>query len=264
LPLLCHRCSTHWLRYCLFHPPPLLEAERLGGDPNVIQGDVDTGDGERDEDHEEDRDEEILKRPLLSEGIVAAATEGLVVAAIPAAAYLSAYLYEVGFAWRFRIPLTFIKVSLTTVLAAASALLYAAGLSFALVTLLLIQEGVSLAEIRTRIVSVTSLSQLTTRRVFLSAVLLIIYLLTVYGYGYLGALLKIEFLVTSTSPEMVVLTVYGDEMICYRLLRLVGLLPKPREEAPGESELLRVYRQLPADDRGRLLAIAEALRGKAG
>jgi hypothetical protein len=50
----------------------------------------------------------------------------------------------------------------------------------------------------------------------------------------------------------------------YWLLRLAGLLPQPAEEAPGESGLLRVYRQLPADDRERLLAIAEALRGRVG
>jgi hypothetical protein len=61
--------------------------------------------------------------PVLSEGLLAAASEGLVVAAVPAVAYLVAYVYEVGFAMRFGIPLDFIRVSLTRVLAIASALL---------------------------------------------------------------------------------------------------------------------------------------------
>ena len=55
---------------------------------------------------------------------------------------------------------------------------------------------------------------------------------------------------------------FGEDQ--YQLLRLAGFAPQPREEAPGESELLRFYRQLREDDRERLLAIAEALRNRVG
>lgn len=229
-------------------------------------------------------DQETKGSSWLSEGLVAAASEGFIVAAISVTAYLFAFIYQAGFARVFGIPLSFVTVGLTDVFIAGGSLLLAGLLVLTLGNLaFVISAKFGSGPIRRRIVSLTpmllcsiallffvvgthlqksltgiiigwlvilflefgfplltqrhkkgyleklrtqdSLDACTTdlpgyvarrlgRGLYSILYVLMLALYVTYHAGQSTALRQSRFLVTPTSPEMVVLGVYGDKIVC--------------------------------------------------
>ena len=235
---------------------------------------------------------ERTERPSLSEGVIAAASEGFIVAAISAVAYIFAFVYEAGFAKVFSIPLSFIAISLTNVLIVAGSLLLVGKLVFSvgnlvfavsdrfngpiskkvklLMPLLLYSLALAFLTSGTRLLSsfiivlivgwpigifllfifplltqrgkgsyreklvaqdeldarTRDLWSLLARRLGVGPYNLVLSLLmalvVVYYAGQSAAMRQSTYLVTSTSPEMVVLRIYGDNIVCAPFDRNAG------------------------------------------
>ena len=221
----------------------------------------------------------------MSEGIIAAASEGFIVAAISATAYIFAFVYEAGFAKVFHMPLALIAISLTNVLIAAGSLLIvghlllsAANLVFVVfdrfkgpisskvklltplilysLAVLLVTAGTPMLSIwmvmvlfggcvlgifflfifhmltqrdkssyQDKLVAQDELDAHTRDLWSLFAkrfgvgpynllLSLVIALLVIYMAGQSAAMRQSSYLVTSTFPEMIVLRIYGDNIIC--------------------------------------------------
>jgi hypothetical protein len=235
---------------------------------------------------------ERTEKPSLSEGVIAAASEGFIVAAISAIAYIFAFVYEAGFAKIFSIPLSFITISLTNVLIVAGSLLLVGqlvlsvgNLVFAvsdkfngpiskrvkrLMPVLLYSLALAFLASGTRLLSslmiglivgwligiffeflfplltqrgrgsyreklvaqdeldarTKDLYSLLARRLGVGPYILMFSLLmalvVVYYAGQSAAMRQSTYLVTSTSPEMVVLRIYGDNVICAPFDRNTG------------------------------------------
>jgi hypothetical protein len=241
---------------------------------------------------DERKDTERTEKPSLSEGIIAAASEGLIVAAISAIAYLFAFAYEAGFAEVFNIPLSFITIRLTNVFVIAGSLSlvgqlvlnignlifvvsstfsglisqrmkflmlfflwsvaliiitvgtrlqtgvirvlvigWAIGLLFQFIFPLLTQRDIN--GYREKLAAQDKLDAHTQDLLGLLAqrlgvgpynlmLSLLMALVVVYYAGQSAAMRQDRYLVTSTSPQMVVLRVYGDNIICAPIDRNSG------------------------------------------
>lgn len=228
-------------------------------------------------------DQEKKDNNWLSEGLIAAASEGFIVAAISVTAYLFTFVYEAGFAKVFGIPLSFVTVGLTDVFIAGGSLLLAGLLVLTVGNLAFMVSAKFGGPIWRRIVSLTPMflcsialfffvagtrlqealtgligawlmillfefgfPLLTQRhkngyreklraqdkldartmdvpgylakrlgsRLYSIIYTLMLTLFVIYYAGQSAALRQSRFLVASTSPEMVVLRVYGDKIIC--------------------------------------------------
>lgn len=240
-------------------------------------------------DVKKESERERTARTPLSEGVIAAASEGFIIAAISAVAYIYAFVYEAGFAKVFSIPLSFITLSLTNVLIVAGSLLLVGQLVFYVANLVFTVFGKFDGPISTRVKLLTPLLLYSLALVFLTfgthllssfivvliggfllgiflhfvfplltqrskgdyreklvaqdrrdaqatdlwsllarrlgvgpynlILSLVMALFVVYIAGQSAAMKQSEYLVTSTSPEMVVLRVYGNNMVCTPLDR---------------------------------------------